>query len=230
MKTINDFEYRKHGNIVLHQYKTIYFFIPKVACSSLKIVCSDLLGIAPPNPAMPHRGAHIRDYPFVKREEIPSRYNDYFKFCFVRNPWDRLVSCYHNKISKDKDLNDRWFEKGVERFFLRYGDAFRGGMSFTKFVEEICRIPDSIANDHFRSQYTFITDPDGDLLVDFIGRFEKLGEDFDYICQRLGLRDVELPHILKSQHDDYRIYYDDVSICRVRERYAGDIELLGYEF
>lgn len=87
MRDSNQFEYRTHGNIALHKYKAIYFFIPKVACSSLKIVCSQLLDMEPPDPENPLYLPHKRHFPFIRRREILAGSSDYFKFAFTRNPW-----------------------------------------------------------------------------------------------------------------------------------------------
>lgn len=231
MEIKGPFEYRSHGNIVLHDYKAIYFFIPKVACSSLKIVMSELLNMKPPNPEKPLAFPHKRHFPFVKKEEIQVRYRDYFKFCFVRNPWDKLVSCYKNKIHADPNYNDKWFKNGVAEIFWRYGDLFRGGMSFEEFVDVVAQIPDKDADNHIKSQHLFFTDHQGNTAADFIGRFESLKEDFLEICKKIGIKEsIPMPHLLKSNHAHYKTYYDDNTRQIVSQRYDKDIKLLGYTF
>ncbi len=209
--------------IVLHQYKTIYVPIPKVACSSLKVVCAELLNIEV-------RGSvHEIKYPGIQGTSMDSTYKDYFKFCFVRNPWDRLVSCYSNKIGKDKRVNNRYFKNGTARILVKYG-VFKAGMSFEASVKATVSIPDVDADTHFRSQYLFITDKEGNVNVEFIGKFEKLDDDFEKVCKMMGLSYMQLPHEEKTAHEHYSVYYNEETRQMVAERYKKDIDMFGYGF
>ena len=89
--------------IVLHALRAMYFPIQKVANSSWKLLCADILGLGAP----PGRGPHAIEFPTVPLDEV-RRYADYFRFCFVRNPWDRVVSCYVEKIKQDPDYTTRF--------------------------------------------------------------------------------------------------------------------------
>lgn len=64
-------------------------------------------------------------------------------------------------------------------------------------VNAECEINDKDSDRHFRSQYTFITDVSDDLVADYVGRFERLTEDFEEIAGKLGVHGVELPHMMK---------------------------------
>jgi len=83
--------------ILLERFKAIYVFIPKVACTSIKTVFAELIGLE-------YEGS-IHDAPFTKipKSALKNEYKDYFKFGFVRNPWDRLASCY---VSRDIKIGD----------------------------------------------------------------------------------------------------------------------------
>ncbi len=224
------FEYRAHGNIALHPYRALYFFIPKVACSSLKVVCSQLLGMPAPDPDDPMRFPHKRHFPFARRDEIRSTYKDYFKFAFVRNPWDRIVSCFNNKILKTADYSDQWYKNGVADNFWQYGDRFRGGMSFEEFVNTVVSIPDEESEEHIRPQFMFLTDKEGNRLVDFVGKFETLTDDLAIISNKLGFPAIDLPHLLKGKRSHYKDFYNDETINAIAKRYAADIDMFGYEF
>lgn len=78
-------------------------------------------------------------------------------------------------------------------------------------------------------QVDWITDADGRVLVDFIGRFEVLQEDFWAVCERLGVR-ARLPHVKSTNKRDYRSYYNDEAIETIARCFVRDIDRFGYEF
>jgi hypothetical protein len=211
----------------------MYFAIPKVACSSLKSVCVDLLHVRMPADAWKpelfytDKFDHLIDkHEILLSKRDVARYPDYWRFAFVRNPWDRLVSCYAEKIRADGDEEN--FVGGVSKVLLSYG-VFRAGMSFEEFVDAVVAIPEEEAEPHFHSQHEFLTDRSGNLLVDFVGRFENLEDDFRKVRDRLQAS-VELPHLLPSRRQPYQDYYDGRLRALVARRYRKDIELFGYGF
>lgn len=224
-----DFPVRPPQIIALDNYKTIYIPIPKVANSSIKSVCADLLGLEIPEGFNKVTVFDGRPFPFLDKDEVDSEYKDYFKFAFVRNPWDRLVSLWAEKIHSDASLNSKFLVNGVGRGLARY-ECFYAGMSFEAFARVIAKIPDALADPHFASQHTFICNQQGQVLVDFIGRFETLEDDFMYIGRRIGTERFRLPHLVRSNHRKYRDYYTDKTKRLVEQRYAKDIELFEYSF
>ena len=146
--------------------------------------------------------------------------NDYFKFAFVRNPWDRVVSLWSYYVKRNiapvSDNNFKTCIKNLETLF--------------------CKVPDNYYSNSQRKinllypQYHFISDWYGNNVLDYIGRFENLQEDFDTVCDKIGIPQQQLPHTNKSNHKHYTEYYDDETREIVAEKYAKDIEYFGYKF
>jgi hypothetical protein len=141
----------------------------------------------------------------VLPEDLPAKL---FKFAFVRNPWDRLVSEY--SFVCDREIHPRHKEVKALPDFHAY------------LVYERYRA-------RGRSQADMLKDRDGKLGMDFVGRFENLRDDFSEICSRIGV-DSELPHLNKTKHRDFRDYYDDRNKDYVAKHWGEEIKLFGYEF
>ena len=144
-------------------------------------------------------------------------FRKYYKFAFVRNPWDRLVSAFHFLKHGGMNIVDS-----------RWADENLAGYDFEMFVEERLRCQ-RVNEVHFRPQVDFICGYQGKPVLDYLGHFESYEEDFHKIATRLGLKNAPL-RLNTSQHKDYREYYTDQLRQIVAEYYAGDIELFDYKF
>lgn len=216
--------------IWLERYAAIYIEVPKVACSSIKTAIARLLDISLETAAGdPHR---VR-YPSPGQPTSPDGmfYPGIFTFGFVRNPWDRLVSCYRDKIRGEVDGYTYFtIRPGVANCLARF-DAFVAGMPFDKFVAAVTSIADKDADSHFRSQYTFLTNARGEVAVDFVGRYETLASDFQFVQQTVGIPAIELPRIQVARSAvSYADYYTAATRSLIAERFRKDIDLFGYEF
>lgn len=215
--------------VVSDEHRFAYLVTPKVACTSIKTALLPLFGRDPVEAGarkyvhgiLAQEGAMIAGGTLIGGME--NRYQDYFKFSFVRNPFDRLVSCYYSKINARMVGIEQEPHEGAELW---------PGMSFKDFVGVVCRIPDEKANVHFRSQHLTLIGPKDDLVVDFLGRFEALEEGFEHISKEIGAS-LSLPHSNPSkrrQQRDYRSVYNDELAAAVGERYQTDCRLFGYSF
>jgi hypothetical protein len=83
-----------------------------------------------------------------------------------------------------------------------------------------------------QSQLHWIRDSSGAVPLDFIGRFEKLQEDFNYVCQRIGLPETKLANWLGRAADrrTYTELYDAETRAIVADRYADEIQMFGYTY
>jgi hypothetical protein len=156
----------------------------------------------------------------------PSTWNSCFKFGFVRNPWDRLVSWWSFLDSMRAQAG----RHGAPNKFTRY--VLERAGSFSEFITHCTdEIVDADGRKCiFRNQIDYLTDDRGALIVDFVGRFERLQEDFDKVCERLDRPSSELPHVNSSRHGDYVGYYTRELADMVERRYAHDIKQFGYRF
>jgi len=229
--------------MICKEYECIFIHIPKVAGQSIERFFLDLVGLtwksrAPlllrynPDPQLgPEALAHLTAPEYVACGHInQDDFNRYYKFCFVRNPWDRIVSEYnYRRYSKKYDFKHYLLnclpEPGLS-------DAYR----------------------HIMPQYKYIFDDNGNQLVDYIGRYERLQEDFDVVCENLQIIESKLPKTnparkhgvealmyslkcmltrqdsyIKSKNH-YTDYYDSESKELVYQTYKRDIETFGYAF
>lgn len=82
----------------------------------------------------------------------------------------------------------------------------------------------------FRPQHLLLTDADGKLLTDYVGRVEQMQRSYDEICERICIPTSQLEKVNTSRRRDYRDYYDQPLIDGVAKLYARDLELFGYEY
>jgi hypothetical protein len=162
-------------------------------------------------------GGHlsIRHYQLTYRR---ADFERYFKFAFVRNPWDRLASAYF--FLRKGGLNERdrlWSEANLSRF-----------ASFDEFVRRWVTPKNVRSHFHFRPQFEFVEGAPGVPAVDFIGRFERLREDYDQLREKLGFG-AELPR-LNAESRDWRTadVYTAESARVVAEVFENDIRLFDY--
>jgi hypothetical protein len=188
--------------------KAIFVHIPKCAGIAVKRVLFDDLS-----------GGHTKLTTYCRVFE-PELFLSYFKFTFIRNPWDRLVSAYHYLQGGGFAEGDKkWFERELGR----YGD-------FDDFVRNWLRTENIRKHIHFIPQVEFLEDENNSgVKVDYIGFFENIESDFNYIAGRIGV-DNTLKKGNASSHNGYWDYYSETTREIVRDVYRRDIERFGYEF
>lgn len=137
----------------------------------------------------------------------PEDFDGFFKFAFVRNPFDRFISYC--------------------AFMTREGGQFE------KNPQVVMRhFMDNPPWHHvlFQPQHTFVAGADGNLLTDYLGRVEEMQLSYDEAARRIGIPSRPLDRVNASSRRDYRDYYDQALIDGVAKLYARDLEYFGYEF
>jgi Sulfotransferase family len=132
----------------------------------------------------------------------------YFKFSFVRNPFDRFVS-YCAFMTRQHGTFDRDPQGTMHKILFEL------------------RPMDHV---HFQPQYTLLVDDAGHLEMDMIGRVETMQDSYDAVCARIGIPSRALDRVNSSRRGDYRQYYDQALIDGVAELYRRDLELFDYTF
>jgi hypothetical protein len=213
---------------LLERHAAVYIEIPKVACTSIKVALAGVCGV---DLAASGGNPHEARWPTPRAApaRLGPRFPGLFAFAFVRDPWERLVSCYRDKIRGEVDGYTFFtIRPGVANCLARF-DAFVAGMSFDAFVRAVAAIPDDDADPHFRSQHTFVTDDAGQLAVDFVGRYERLADDLRAVERRVGLPALDLPRLQAARTPlPFAAFYTAETAQLVADRYARDVELFGY--
>ena len=142
------------------------------------------------------------------KEVIPKAiFNDYFKFAFVRNPYTRLVSEYE--------------------FIKRRPDHGRHKKVTNMDFHEYILYQSKRIGAH---QINMLADKNGVLQMDFIGRFENLQEDWNYVCDKLNLVKTDLSHQKKAPEVKYNDYYNEENRNLVASLWKKDLEVFGYDY
>ena len=150
-----------------------------------------------------------------KNELGDERWHRIFSFTIVRNPWDRVVSHYHYRAMTNQTnlgTSPVGFNEWVE---LAYGEKNSRYYNTPQM---------------FMPQTDWITDARGNVIIDFIARYENFQNDFNEICRRIGKSERALPHAKKSDRGNYGNYYTEESKKIVADWFSRDIELFGYHF
>ena len=202
-----------------HQF--IFLRMRKVASRSMRATLQPLC-IPRPTGTLQHllSRAHLvwdyHDYVFrahdpilAAQKRMPSEiFTDYFKFAFVRNPWERLVSEYefilrnphHGRYKRVKALGN-----------------------FPAFIQ--MQVPRKDAY-----QLNMLCDKKGRLLMDFVGKLENLDRDWQTVCERIGIAHRVLPRENVSDRKPYQDYYSEATVRLVAKHWAREIEMFEYSY
>ena len=225
------------GTVISKKYRCILVHVPKTGGTSVERFFLKLHGLdwqsrsplllrANPEPSRgPEFLAHLTAREYVACGHVlAADWDSHFKFAFVRNPWERLVSQYQSR-RLDRVCSFREYVLTGLPAQSSYTDAWR----------------------HLMPQSDYLNDSDGRSLVNFVGRFENLQTDFDIVCSRLGIADSKLPHskpsapkglrswlrrglfgLSSSSGHQYRKLYDPELVDVVSSMYQKDLEAFGY--
>ena len=193
------------------QHRCVFVHVPKSAGTS---VAHGLFGKEFESAKLGH--AKLRAYEVLLGRDA---FATYFKFAFVRNPWDRVVSAY--EFLK---------QGGTGTYDVEWTAAHIGKYpDFRTFVQQWITPRNIYRNAVFVPQWEFVM-VRGKVAVDFLGHYESLHSDFSRITRQLGLTS-SLEHRNRSMsRKDYRNYYDAATRHIIDKVYRKDIEVFDYVF
>ena len=145
-------------------------------------------------------------------------FSDAFKFSFVRNPWSKVFSHYNYNVKTNQQNMKNKVIPFNDWVYCTFGD----NKDYFYHHRGI----------HFVDQMSWLVDEDENILVDYIGKFENIDNDFAHICKYLAIEN-KLSHLNKSfkkKTKNYKEYYNKSSIEIVRSVFKRDIKHFGYDF
>lgn len=206
--------------IISHRHKFIFFAVPKTATHTIREALREHTDENDWEQQVLY-GEQFLPFPEIARlrhghisaEQIrpyldDDVWNEYFKFAFVRNPFDRFVSTCFFLNRTDPNFADSAVNFMKER------------LQRSRFQQRILVKP----------QYQQLCWGNGDIALDFVGRYESLQQSFDEICAQVGIPSTALGQKNASKHRTFDTYYDDALRQQVADFYAEDLRIFDYGF
>lgn len=206
--------------IVSHRHKFIFFAVPKTATHTIREALREHKGpedweqqvlfgtqsLPIPEIARIQHG-HI-SVQHIRPHLDPEIWESYLKFGFVRNPFDRFVStCF-------------FLNRGNERFAEQAVRFMKRALALPRFRQRVLVKPQNLQ----------LSDADGELALDIVGRYETLQQSYDEICERIDIPTTGLATKNPSKHATCTDYYDDELRRIVGEFYEDDLRVFDYDF
>ncbi|MBP9727577.1 MAG: sulfotransferase family 2 domain-containing protein [Gammaproteobacteria bacterium] len=157
---------------------------------------------------------------------LEDEWSSFFKFAFVRNPWDLVVSRYHwGKKGKQCSVSDfrEWLQKYTDADYAKPECNEQANI-----VQRVWEIGGGFITD-LQTPFVFEGKTKG---IQFVGRYENISDDFDKLCKALEIAPLTLPHLKVGFREgrSYHHFYDTVARLLVNRAFAEDIENFAYTF
>jgi len=183
-RALNVFRYQAIDPVRYHvsdKYRLVYIENPKVACTSIKsVIYPDLAH----RDVDLHLGADRCSVLDVKKIKD----GGYCFFTVVRNPYDRALSCYADKIERRAETGDVLGFRFYRMIYRLYGSSY-GQMvaSMGGFLETVSRLPDWLCDRHIKSQVCLLEKIEKHGIEYKILKFENIENDWAEMREELSL-------------------------------------------
>ncbi|WP_118134984.1 sulfotransferase family protein [Oceanicella sp. SM1341] len=236
LTTTNGFQHLVYAINISARHRYVYFETPKVACSTIKrfLIKNEIDGIR----LFDRSDVSYEEFDFLHNREFSPLLNvkqvypfrrllepgsGFFRFCFVRNPYDRLLSAYLDKIVGDRP------QAAQVKAVLGRSAGSEAEISFAEFVDAVAATPPALMDPHWRPQYLHNCVDEMD--YHFIGRMERFEPDMAHVCREAGLDAQHLarfsPHS-NDAGDKLAAYYTPALRKKVYRVFEQDFEAFSY--
>jgi hypothetical protein len=141
-----------------------------------------------------------------KMNMTPQKWDSYYKFAFIRNPYDKIISAWYH-------VN-------------RYNIPFKNYLNLTKVCNDVEYI-------HvFLPQVRNLIDQKGKININYIGKFENLENDFQIILKNIGIKNIihdSNKTMNKRDHELFYKYYNQEILNNVNILLKEDFDNLNFK-
>ena len=223
---------KKLDNIIVDEkLKILFCYIPKVACTQWKTVLMQLNSPERKSDSV-HNPKNFKFLHVYPKDDVRRMLRTYFKFVFVREPFERLLSAYLDKFHG----GDSTFHNSVGRRIIKTyrpgGNPEHKNITFDEFLNYVINIGKGYWNEHWQT-YDKLCHPCG-IQYDFIGRFENLEEEANFVLSGISRKPgVLFPHVQPSSTlsklSFYFLQIPRERLDKVLRIFSGDSEMFGYD-
>jgi len=154
-------------------------------------------------------------------DDKPYIFDEYYKITFVRNPFDWLVSIfYYIKNDSENQYHNEVIGLNLNQFIEYYVNCM------------MLNEGKQIGSNKNTTLFDYVTDKDGKILVDYIGKCETINEDMKNLWGKVDInpKELSLINVGINRERDYRQYYDNKTKTIVEKYFKKDLEFFNYKF
>lgn len=210
--------------VISHRKKYLYFVIPKCGSTTVRHALEDYTDIGYPVCTFEQ---HVTLDQFAETTFMDC-FQEYYKFTFIRNPYDRIYSGF---------LQDLHASKNYPKWINCKAPIFESiGADFNRYVQEYVATNDIIHDWQWicfcpMVQFTHLN---GRYSLDFVGRTEYLKEDFKTLCAKMNITDKNISvsynvNTVPTRDYKYLHAYTADTLEIINALYKADFEAFGYK-